>query len=75
MESRIILDRKGAEKLNIHGDLLFLPNGATEPIRCQSAYLKEQEIKNISFKAYAEAGGKLPKDLTFSNGVKVKTAY
>ena len=75
MESRIILDRKGADKLNGKGDMLFLPNGAYEPIRCQAAYITDKEINNISIKAYAEAGGRLPDDFRFSNGEKVKMRY
>lgn len=43
VESRIILDRGGAEKLLGKGDMLFLANGSFEPIRLQSAYITEQE--------------------------------
>lgn len=44
MESRIILDQGGAEKLFGKGDMLYLGNGAFNPIRIQSAYIS-QEIK------------------------------
>lgn len=42
MESRIILDRNGAEKLYGYGDMLFLGNGSFEPIRIQSAYVSNE---------------------------------
>lgn len=47
LDSRIILDRNGGEKLIGHGDMLFLGNGAYEPIRMQGIYLQMDEIKNI----------------------------
>lgn len=43
IESRIILDQNGAENLVGRGDMLFLGNGAIEPIRIQSAYVKYKE--------------------------------
>lgn len=41
MESRIIMDKSGAETLLGSGDMLFLANGAFNPIRIQSAYVDE----------------------------------
>lgn len=61
IDSRIILDRKGAEKLNGHGDMLFLPNGAYEPIRIQGAYVDDIEIEAIATKTYIEEGGDFSK--------------
>lgn len=42
MESRIIMDRTGAENLMGKGDMLFLGNGKFDTIRIQSAYVDEQ---------------------------------
>lgn len=47
-ESRVMLDRKGAEKLIGHGDMLFLGNGAFEAIRIQGCYVDESEIQGIA---------------------------
>ena len=47
LESRIILDRNGGEKLTGNGDMLFLANGSFEPIRLQGAFISAQEIKAI----------------------------
>lgn len=47
IDSRIVLDRGGAEKLMGKGDMLYLGEGMIEPIRCQGGYVSEQEIKNV----------------------------
>ena len=47
VDSRIILDEKGAEMLNGHGDLLFMGNGNRIPSRCQGCYVDKTERRNI----------------------------
>ncbi|MBO6061200.1 MAG: DNA translocase FtsK, partial [Clostridia bacterium] len=47
IDSRVILDGSGAEKLLGHGDMLFHPNGAAKPIRAQGAYVSDEEVENI----------------------------
>lgn len=47
LESRIILDQNGAERLSGHGDMLFLAAGQGEPIRCHGALLSTMEEKNF----------------------------
>lgn len=46
-DSRTILDMGGAEKLLGRGDMLFLPVGASKPIRVQGAYLTDQEVEDV----------------------------
>jgi S-DNA-T family DNA segregation ATPase FtsK/SpoIIIE len=46
-DSRVILDQPGAEKLVGKGDALFLPMGASKPVRLQGAYLSDEEIAAI----------------------------
>ncbi len=46
MDSRIVLDSQGAEKLMGKGDMLFLGGGMNKPIRCQGTFLGDDEIKN-----------------------------
>jgi S-DNA-T family DNA segregation ATPase FtsK/SpoIIIE len=45
MDSRIVLDQNGAEVLLGQGDMLFLPPGASKPIRAQGTFIDDKEIK------------------------------
>ncbi|WP_379151498.1 DNA translocase FtsK 4TM domain-containing protein [Paenibacillus sp. sgz5001063] len=47
VDSRTILDMPGAEKLLGRGDMLFLPMGASKPIRVQGAFMSDQEVETI----------------------------
>lgn len=47
LDSRIILDSNGAEKLLGHGDLLFNPVGASKPTRIQGCFVDDKEISNV----------------------------
>jgi S-DNA-T family DNA segregation ATPase FtsK/SpoIIIE len=47
LNSRIILDQSGAENLVGKGDMLFLSGDIPKPIRIQSAFISESEVRNV----------------------------
>jgi len=55
-DSRVILDQPGAEKLVGQGDALFLPMGASKPIRLQNTFVSEREIRDIVAHCKKQAG-------------------
>lgn len=47
IDSRTILDQMGAEKLLGAGDMLYLGGEMAKPIRLQSAFISESEVKRV----------------------------
>ena len=48
MESRIILDTMGAEKLVGKGDMLFAPIGSGKPMRVQGCFVSDAEVEAVT---------------------------
>ncbi len=48
MESRIILDTMGAEKLVGKGDMLYAPIGCGKPLRVQGCFVTDQEVESVA---------------------------
>ena len=48
MESRIILDTQGAEKLVGRGDMLFAPIGNGKPLRVQGCFVDDEEVEAVA---------------------------
>ena len=48
LESRIILDTPGAEKLVGRGDMLFAPIGAGKPLRVQGCFVSDEEVEAVA---------------------------
>ncbi len=46
MDSRIVMDQNGAELLLGQGDMLFMPPGASKPIRSQGTFIDDKEIRD-----------------------------
>jgi S-DNA-T family DNA segregation ATPase FtsK/SpoIIIE len=47
VDSRVILDTPGAEKLLGRGDMLYIPPDQAKPTRIQGTFVSDQEIKNL----------------------------
>ncbi|WP_080844396.1 DNA translocase FtsK [Cytobacillus gottheilii] len=47
VDSRTIIDISGAEKLLGRGDMLFLENGSSKPVRLQGTFVSDQEIDEV----------------------------
>jgi len=47
VDSRVILDTAGAEKLLGKGDMLYIPPNASKPTRVQGTYVSDTEINNL----------------------------
>ena len=56
IDSRIILDSTGAEKLLGRGDCLFHPNGAAKPTRLQAAFVSDEEVEAVVADIKAQNG-------------------
>ena len=48
IDSRVILDASGAEKLLGNGDMLYMPVGAPKPIRLQGCYVSDDEVERVA---------------------------
>lgn len=47
IDSRVIIDMPGAEKLLGRGDMLYLPPDRAKPVRIQGPYVTEKEVNNL----------------------------
>ncbi len=47
IDSRVIIDMPGAEKLLGRGDMLYIPPDQAKPTRIQGAYISEREVKKL----------------------------
>lgn len=47
IDSRVILDEGGAEKLLGNGDLLYKPVGVGKPVRIQGSYVATEEVRRV----------------------------
>ncbi len=47
IDSRTVIDISGAEKLLGKGDMLFLENGTSKPVRLQGTFVSDEEIDQV----------------------------
>ncbi len=74
IDSRTILDMSGAENLLGAGDMLFLSAELPKPIRLQSAFISENEVKSVVKFLKDHYDGTLGDELNISN-TENKNAY
>ena len=64
IDSRTILDMGGAEKLLGSGDMLYLSGDMSKPIRLQSAFISEREVKQVVAWLRNHYRGEIPQDIS-----------
>lgn len=57
LDSRVILDTKGAEKLVGKGDMLYVPPGTAKMVRAQGAFVTDDEISALVQHCKDQGGG------------------
>ncbi|MBQ2893721.1 MAG: DNA translocase FtsK [Oscillospiraceae bacterium] len=72
MESRIILDTPGAEKLVGRGDMLFAPIGAGKPLRVQGCFVSDEEVEAVA--SYVKTNYNTDYDQTVMDEIERKAA-
>lgn len=68
IDSRTILDQSGAEKLLGQGDMLFLSAESPKPIRLQSAFVTNDEVKRVVEYLKNQGSAQNLDNITFESG-------
>ncbi len=72
VDSRVILDMPGAERLLGRGDMLFMPPDASQPLRLQGAFVSDHELDRlIHFWRNAVEPGQKPQQVDFPKPMAV----
>jgi S-DNA-T family DNA segregation ATPase FtsK/SpoIIIE len=68
IDSRTILDSAGAEKLLGAGDMLFQSGEMSKPVRLQSAFISETEVKRVVQHLVESYADEIPEQIDFTGG-------
>jgi S-DNA-T family DNA segregation ATPase FtsK/SpoIIIE len=63
LDSRVILDSKGAEKLVGKGDMLYLPPGSAKLERAQGAFVSDEEVERLVIHCSGQAEPNFEEDI------------
>ncbi len=63
IDSRVILDQNGADRLLGQGDMLYLPPGTSKLVRAQGAFLSDEEVQRIVDHICAQRGPNYVNDM------------
>ncbi len=66
LDSRVILDTKGADKLVGKGDMLYLPPGSAKLERSQGAFVSDEEVERLVDHCAAQAEPNFESDIVRS---------
>ncbi len=66
LDSRVILDTKGADKLVGKGDMLYLPPGSAKLERSQGAFVSDEEVERLVMHCAAQASPNFESDIVKS---------
>lgn len=72
IDSRVILDQGGAEKLIGMGDALFIPQGAGKPQRLQGSFVTDEEIQAVVEAAKSQRAPEYTEGVTTEKASEVK---
>lgn len=67
IDSRTILDASGAEKLLGAGDMLYMSGDMSKPIRLQSAFISENEVKKVVQYLAKQYENDIPNEITITD--------
>ena len=68
LDGRIILDTSGAEALLGKGDMLYLPPGTSELIRCQSPFVEDDEVRRVTDHLRSQGAPVYEAEIKLDNG-------
>ncbi|MEG2098202.1 MAG: DNA translocase FtsK, partial [Pseudoflavonifractor sp.] len=72
LESRIILDTTGAEKLVGRGDMLYFPLGTGKPVRVQGCLISDEEVASVV--EYVKRSGDAEYDEEIIHDIELRAA-
>lgn len=76
IDSRTIIDMAGAEKLLGAGDMLYISGEMSKPVRIQSAYISENEVKKVVSYLVEHYADEVPQnEINFGNEEKGNSIF